>query len=89
MEPSRQTLLSLPPRWGAKGAALPSELVGANITVQPRNGQSWTTTVTAILECNSEQVIVTDSGRPSTPLACSCQVEQAPRRFVHLSKEKP
>ena len=47
--------------------ALPSELVGANIVVQPRNGQSWTTTVTAVLERGSEQVIVTDSGRSSTP----------------------
>ena len=57
--------------WGSiylgETSALPSELVGANITVQPRNGQSWTTTVTAVLERSSEQVIVTDSGRPPTP----------------------
>ena len=54
--------------WGSiylgETSALPSELVGANITVQSRNGQSWTTTVTAILERSREQVIVTDSGRP-------------------------
>ena len=48
-------------------SALPSELVGANIVVQSRNGQSWTTTVTAVLDRGSEQVIVTDSGRSSTP----------------------
>ena len=57
--------------WGSiylgDTSALPSELVGANIVVQPRNGQSWTTTVTAVLERGSEQVIVTDSGRSSTP----------------------
>ena len=56
--------------WGSiylgDASALPSELVGANIIVQPRNGQSWTTIVTAVLERSSEQVIVTDSGRPST-----------------------
>ena len=56
--------------WGSiylgDASALPSELVGANIVVQPRNGQSWTTIVTAVLERSSEQVIVTDSGRPST-----------------------
>ena len=54
--------------WGSiylgDTSALPSELVGANIVVQPRNGQSWTTTVTAVLERSREQVIVTDSGRP-------------------------
>ena len=57
--------------WGSiylgDASALPPELVGANIVVQPRNGQSWTTTVTAVLERGSEQVIVTDSGRPATP----------------------
>ena len=57
--------------WGAvwKGdtASLPSDLVGANIVVQPRAGQPWTTTVTAVLERTSGQVIVTDSGRPATP----------------------
>ena len=57
--------------WGSiylgDTSALPSELVGANIVVQSRNGQSWTTTVTAVLERGSEQVIVTDSGRSSTP----------------------
>ena len=48
-------------------SALPSELVGATIVVQSRNGQSWTTTVTAVLERGSEQVIVTDSGRAAPP----------------------
>ena len=48
-------------------AVLPSDLAGATIVVQSRNGQSWTTTVTAVLERSSEQVIVTDSGWPPTP----------------------
>ena len=54
--------------WGSiyldDPSGLPPELVGANITVQARNGQSWTTTVTAVLERSREQVIVTDSGQP-------------------------
>ena len=57
--------------WGAiylgDTAALPSELVGATIVVQARDGQTWTTTVTAVLDRSSDQVIVTDSGRPATP----------------------
>ena len=57
--------------WGSiylgDTAALPPDLVGANISVQSKDGQSWTTTVTAVLEHSGEQVIVTDSGRPSTP----------------------
>ena len=57
--------------WGSiylgDASALPSELVGATIVVQSRNGQSWTTTVTAVLDRGGEQVIVTDSGRPATP----------------------
>ena len=40
--------------WGSiylgDPSVLPPELVGANITVQSRNGQPWTTTVTAVLE---------------------------------------
>ena len=56
--------------WGSiylgDTSALPSDLVGAHIAVQSRKGQSWTTTVTAVLDRNSEQVIVTDSGRLST-----------------------
>ena len=54
--------------WGSiyldDPSVLPPELVGASITVQSRNGQSWTTTVTAVLERSRERVIVTDSGRP-------------------------
>ena len=54
--------------WGSiylgDASALPPELVGAQITVQSRKGQTWTTIVTAVLERSSEQVIVTDSGRP-------------------------
>ena len=57
--------------WGSiyfgDTSALPSELVGAHITVQLRDGQGWNTTVTAVLERSSEQVIVTDSGRPAGP----------------------
>ena len=52
--------------WGGVrvGARLESRLDGR---IGVRNGQSWTTTVTAVLERSSEQVIVTDSGRSSTP----------------------
>ena len=57
--------------WGAiyhgDTSTLPTELVGAHITVQSRKGQSWTATVTAVLDRSREQVIVTDSGRPSIP----------------------
>ena len=57
--------------WGSiylgDTSALPSDLAGTNITVKSRDGQSWTTTVTAVLDRRSEQVIVTDSGRPATP----------------------
>ena len=57
--------------WGSiysgDTSALPSELVGAHITVQLRDDQGWNTTVTAVLERSSEQVIVTDSGRPAVP----------------------
>ena len=53
--------------WGSiyhgDTAALPPDLVGARITVQSKDGQSWTTTVTAVLDRSSEQVIVSDSGR--------------------------
>ena len=55
--------------WGSiylgDTAALPSELVGLTIVVQSRSGQSWTTTVTAVQDRNSDQIIVTDSGRPA------------------------
>ena len=55
--------------WGSiylgDTSVLPSDLVGAHITVQLRDGQGWNTTVTAVLERSSEQVIVTDSGRPA------------------------
>ena len=54
--------------WGSiylgDTSILPLELVGANITMQSKGGQTWTTTVTAVLERSSEQVIVTNSGRP-------------------------
>ena len=57
--------------WGSiysgDTSALPSKLVGSRIIVQLRDGQGWTTTVTAVLERSSEQVIVTDSGRPAVP----------------------
>ena len=48
-------------------SALPSELAGATIVVEARDGQTWITTVTAVLDRSSGQVIVTDSGRPATP----------------------
>ena len=71
-DPSRRSWCPHPPPHQATPsrtllAVLPSELAGATIVVQSRNGQSWTTTVTAILDRGSSQVIVTDSGRPSTP----------------------
>ena len=54
--------------WGSiylgDTSILPPELVGARITMQSKAGQSWITTVTAVLERSSEQVIVTNSGRP-------------------------
>ena len=57
--------------WGAiylgDTAALPSGLIGATIAVQPKNGSSWTTKVTAVLEHQDDRVIVTHSGRPSMP----------------------
>ena len=57
--------------WGSiylgDTSGLPAELVGLTIVVQSRNGQSWTTIVTAVLDRSSDQVIVTDSGRPATP----------------------
>ena len=55
--------------WGSiylgDTSVLPSELVGLTIVVQSRTGQSWNTTVAAVLDRNSGQVIVTDSGRPA------------------------
>ena len=57
--------------WGSiylgDTSALPLELVGAHITMQSKDGQSWTTTVTAVLERSRERVIVTDSGRTAVP----------------------
>ena len=53
--------------WQGHTASLPAQLVGAKILLQPRTGQPWTTTVTAVLERSSGQVIVTDSGRPAIP----------------------
>ena len=57
--------------WGSTylgdTSILPPEFVGARITVQSKAGQSWTTTVTAVLERSSEQVVVTNSGRPPSP----------------------
>ena len=54
--------------WGSiylgDTSILPLELVGANITMQSKGGQTWTTTVTAVLDRSSEQVVVTNSGRP-------------------------
>ena len=57
--------------WGAiyhgDTATLPTELVGTPITVQAKNGQCWTATVTAVLDRSLNQVLVTDSGRPASP----------------------
>ena len=57
--------------WGAiyhgDTSTLPAELVGTPITVQAKNGQRWTATVTAVLDRSHDQVLVTDSGRPASP----------------------
>ena len=54
--------------WGSiyhgDTSALPPDLVGTRITVQSKDGQSWTTTVTDVLDRSSDQAIVSDSGRP-------------------------
>ena len=57
--------------WGSRylgdTSRLPAELVGARITVQAKNGQRWTSTVTAVVDRSRDQVLVTDSGRPASP----------------------
>ena len=57
--------------WGAiyhgDTSTLPTELVGTPITVQAKNGQRWTATVTAVLDRSRDQVLITDSGRPASP----------------------
>ena len=57
--------------WGAifqgDTAALPSELTGATIVVEARNGSSWTTKIKAVLERQADRVVVTHSGRSSMP----------------------
>ena len=57
--------------WGSRylgdTATLPAELVGTPITVQAKNGQRWTATVTAVVDRRRDQVLVTDSGRPASP----------------------
>ena len=54
--------------WGAifqgDTSALPSELTGATIVVEARNGSSWTTKIKAVLERQADRVVVTHSGRP-------------------------
>ena len=56
--------------WGSRylgdTSRLPAELVGTTITVQAKNGQSWTATVTAVVDRSRDQVLVTDSGRPAS-----------------------
>ena len=50
--------------WGSiylgDTSILPLELVGARITMQSKDSQSWTTTVTAVLDRSSDQVVVTN-----------------------------
>lgn len=55
--------------WGSvlSGPAvdsLPEDLIGALIAVTDRSGNSWTTTVTAVIERSHDRLVVTDSGRP-------------------------
>ena len=72
--------------WGAiyhgDTATLPAELVGARITVQAKNGQRWTATVTAVLDRSRDQVIVTDSGRAS-----AARERETPRASGALPRE--
>ena len=71
--PSGQRGLGAPYYLGDP-AALPPELAGATIVVQSRNGQSWITTVTTVLDRGSNQV--TDSGPAvDTLISGSCPVE--------------
>ena len=57
--------------WGSRylgdTSRLPAELVGARISVQAKNGQRWTATVTTVLNRSRDQILVTDSGRPASP----------------------
>ena len=71
--PSGQRGLGAPYYLGDP-AALPPELAGATIVVQSRNGQSWITTVTTVLDRGSNQV--TDAGPAvDTLISGSCPVE--------------
>ena len=71
-------------------SGLPSDLAGATIVVQARSGQSWTTTVTAVLDRNSGQVIFTDSGRPSdTLISGSCRHEAVEGNRAHALSGRP
>lgn len=70
---SRAALLGWQPHrledgsWGSiyhgDSSSLPPELVGELIIVTDSNGDSFSTTITAVLERSSNQVVVTDSGR--------------------------
>ena len=53
--------------WGSiyhgDPSSLPSDLVGERIIVTDSNGDSFSTTITAVLKRSNNQVVVTDSGR--------------------------
>lgn len=55
--------------WGARFAGdtskLPDELIGVRITVKPRRGDPWTTTITEVLERSKNDVLVRTSGKPA------------------------
>lgn len=44
---------------------LPDELVGLRITVQARNGETWTATITEVRKRSAHHVLVRDSGKPA------------------------
>ena len=56
--------------WGAEfsgdTSSLPHVLVGRQIRVSPKRGQPWTATVTKIIECDAERVLVRHSGKPES-----------------------
>ena len=56
--------------WGAEfsddTSSLPLVLVGRQIRVSPRSGPAWTASVTEIIACDAERVLVRHSGRPES-----------------------
>lgn len=55
--------------WGTRfdgdTSILPAALVGQRITVQARNGETWTATITEVRKRSAHHVLVRDSGKPA------------------------